>query len=498
MARRAMTTLLLVRSGMVARADFAARGMGILPMDSAGPTGLKPVPLFFQQRRLAGQISVDSSVREALELGGRCGRNVWVLCEEVWTQVLSLSAVAVGGLGHSELRRAIGFEVEALAGGEGDESAIGVVRLGDADGAAQFWVSQMPARTRRAIQDLVALKGGVLRGICHPGGLPSAMGGEGRDFRRVEIWNGASICIARETAAGASQVQEHGQDARATTSVRVIAGEAGHEKWLRDMLRWRETGNGAAGEWLDAREAKQRDVRLSGTESWATLSLEDEALGQWLGRWAGILENDSAAVPVVPPGEALVRARHYVFAAIALLVLATLACAFHWKLVHDQIGTANQTLAIANQPRQRIDEVKKEAEAAAKEQQTLLKANDALEASSKSSRVDASAYRGRVARALRELAACADSELVIDRLVAEPEGVLAVHGFALGAASADGLAMNLSRALAASGWEVSPAEKTAQRLQADGGPWAFQLRLRPPGASTASGTPAARSRGGNR
>lgn len=149
MKRATTSTLILVTAAHIARADFDG---GV----RACKTAMRPVGA-----------STTEAVRAALALDGKAGA-VWVLCEDVFTQSVSLSPAQVAGLTQEQLGRALSFEVEPFSGIPVAESATGFHRSSE----GVFDVIELPRADRDAIQCAAADAGGKLAGIAHPGPVP--------------------------------------------------------------------------------------------------------------------------------------------------------------------------------------------------------------------------------------------------------------------------------------------------------------------------------------
>ena len=114
MAKRAATTLIFSGSDQIVRMDF-------------GPRASKTLLFSWLVGKLPGQ-SIGQAVEVALGAEARCGKDVWILCEDAWTQSLTLAAQAVAGLGDEQLERVLGFEMESLSGLSAADSIAGFVR----------------------------------------------------------------------------------------------------------------------------------------------------------------------------------------------------------------------------------------------------------------------------------------------------------------------------------------------------------------------------------
>lgn len=147
------STLLLVTSSRIARADFD----GALWECKTAP---RPA---------------SDAVGTALALGGKAGA-VWVLSEDVFEHRVVLNAAQVTGLTPEQLERALSFEVEPFSGIAVAESVTGFYR--NAEGV--FDVIELTLAARDSIVRAVTEAGGRLAGIAHPGSVP--------DEAALETW----------------------------------------------------------------------------------------------------------------------------------------------------------------------------------------------------------------------------------------------------------------------------------------------------------------------
>ena len=160
MAKRAHTTLLLLESNAIRRADFSGEKGG-------GPDALKQQP---RDR----DISLTDAVRIGLGLSDRCAKNVWVLSDEFWTHDLSLPAAAVSNLSAAEIAPALAFEAEPLSGIPSTHAAIGFLKSAPSQlsDRSSFATVAMDSDARDEIQALIQEQSATLRGIASLRHLP--------------------------------------------------------------------------------------------------------------------------------------------------------------------------------------------------------------------------------------------------------------------------------------------------------------------------------------
>jgi len=465
--RRPALTIVLVGSDRLARADFSS---GSAPMAVA------------ERPRAASAAGSEAwelptLVETALALGGRCGKRVFVLAEDAWTQTLPLATAAAAGLDPAQLGRALAFEVEPLSGIPAGESALGFVDVGGgrgAQGRRVFWISEVPASSRDGVNAVVRAAGGKLDGIAHPGGVPRPLGAAAAPsgaWRRFEIWRQATVCLGGATPAGASRVE-------------VINANPEQASWRPSLSRWIETEDdpAAAGEWLD----RNGRAALPIAAAWRPHSLaSNDTLESWLRAWAAEIGASRRAVPTVVPATTQVPRRRLVATAIGLGVVVVAACVAHGLAQRSIENAGRDQLEELKAPAARFAESEKKAKQLDGELAKLAADNRRAEALAEGGTLRIAIERRRIAALLQAAADSRPDDLVVERIEEAGPGDLAITGVTLRSGLADELATFLSERLAPLGLVVEPAEKKSRLLLDDGGPWDFSIAIRPTTAGSA-------------
>ena len=456
--------MILILSDRTARADF-------------GPASAAEPIFSWQSERLAGQTIVHSA-EAALAAGPRCGKNVWVLCEDLWTQTLTLAAPAVAGLSEQHLRLVLAFELESLSGLAAGDAQLGYTACArDAD-EATFWVTQIPKSDHQQIQQAIQSAGGRMRGICHPAGLPgpSRRDAEPGSWSRIEAWGDITVGLSCTPPA--------------QPGATVFGGSPGQRNWRQGVEQWLDAQQAAGPVELLYRWRVPSDDLFEGLTGLYRLdALEGPGLDVYLKRWADALAAGPAAVPMIRPAARQLSRAVYVAASIVLLAATVAAC------VAGGMWMENRTADLRAQA-VRVDRPRKDAAVLDKRisglERELRKLQPRLPTRVAARPVrDIAAERRRVASLLDALSDLAGDDRVITQMSAGPGGTVTVEGLCTNPASADSLAVGLGQKLDGE-WLVRGAQKTAMLSAPDGGPWDFTIRLAPPkplAGQTSAATP---------
>jgi hypothetical protein len=464
MAKRVAYSLLFVKSDIVARADFG-------PLPDLEPLG-------FWQQPQSGNTRLYYSIGSLLEFGGKCGRSVYVIAEEFWTQTLSLPAMALAGLNNEQIRKAIGFDVEALTNVAGSASAIGFCKAAPSDESENFWVTQIGSAVQNQIQTAIETAGGGLAGLVHPGGLPTPVSTAGvttpaQSWRRIEVWKDTTLCIA-----GRGDSPQR---------VRVINGDATQEAWRTTVSRWITNNDADLSEWLGSQGIMAGDPALESGKSWNPLpTLAGDVLKNWLMQWARELCSGAVHVPIVEslPAGAFTRKRIVTSAMVAAAFL--ILCVCHGLWLNQQETAAELDLSHAGASRLQLVNLERQAASLRADLQRRQKQSNASAHTVKYDPASVDRQRLRLDGLLQALAEKSDGTVVIDRIASESAGVVLIEGHCLPANAVDDFTNRLATVLPARGWDVSPAEKAIPSGSSVDGPGEFRLRVYCEGATGTS------------
>ncbi|MBI1370738.1 MAG: hypothetical protein GC162_19035 [Planctomycetes bacterium] len=443
MALKAHLTLLAVCGNRIARADFGS-GLEVRGM--------------WQQTRPAHALPHES-VAAALSLGRSCGAKVIVLSDDVWTQSVELPASAVAGLSEAEMRQALGFEAEAMSGIAADRAAIALTPIDAPAGSIGYWVTQAPEEMLAEMTQIIRRRGGRLVSVAHPGGLPMPLGEvqAGRSWRRIEVLDRTTLCIARR---GDAPVQ-----------LRIIHSDAMSPNWLASIQQWRDATPADGEQWLSA-------IEHSLSDRGPVAELTEQTLAQWMRHWAQRLVLAQPGAPVVHPPPQIVPMSRWLFRAAAMFLVVFAAGAVHHHWLKSQVDAAERQLKAAQQPRRELDELDKKI-AALRKDITKTRQQNTIEQTRRRVTREPARQPDRLLALLEQARRAAPQALYIEKLAGNPDGAVALQGVSLDAVSADVLAKSLAEQLAATGWRIHPADKDAV-MGADGSAvWKFSVMAEP-------------------
>ncbi len=439
----ASLTLVVITRDRLIRADFASR------------TASEPSSCVVRPRPETDD--AGTLVSTALGFHAVKPRRTFVLTTDAWTHTLELPTSNVAKLPPDELRQMLAFEAEPISGLSAFDAATAFADSGDRDGARSFWVTQIAASARDAMDEAVRAAGGRLAGVLHPGGVPAALavGASTDSAARVEFWPGAVVRTAMlKSAVVNARVDDAG-----------LASD-----WQSAAEQWRtaagvETVETLAADYL----APVADERL--------IELTDEAtLGRWLAAWNRCLSAACATVPTIgPPIRPLSpQTRNAVALAISAVVCGV--CYGHHTYVETNLAAVTKELEIVQAPGIELASLtKKTADAEAtlkKQQESTQKLRDA----STAAEIVLKMHRTRLAELLRRLAAHHDGSWFVSHIDGN-SGLLSLRGSTTDPRNVAALTSTLSREFTTLGWALGPADQSLTVVHEDDGLWNFELRF---------------------
>ena len=190
MSKKPDLTILLISSTRIVRGDIRIGS----PAE---------VELWQQPRPAVSELEI--LVDAAMRLGPKPGRVTWILSSDIWTHIMNLPVASSSGANRDQLQKALSFEAETLSGINAFDSIVGLNPLGAKGVENQFWVIQVLASQRNALEKVVKSFGSRFGGICHPGGLPRVLAEVNRvpkSWQRIEVWAGGIFCIHNDIEKG--------------------------------------------------------------------------------------------------------------------------------------------------------------------------------------------------------------------------------------------------------------------------------------------------------
>jgi hypothetical protein len=433
---KAAETILLITNELIARADFSG--------------GAKPRLIELRQQRRPSDSDLGKLLTEAAKLGSGIGRRVWVLCEDLWTQLLIVPSAAVNGLEDEHVLRALAFEAEGLSGTPAGEAALAARQIQADPSQSTFWLSSIERPVLDQFQRRVREMGGKLAGLCHPAGMPAPILQQPGTWRRVESWSQSTVCIALES--GKPRVAVFGPSSDQQDESWLRSGKADHTELLFSSGGGPDDG----------------------------LALSDpKVLEAWITAWAAQLVSPSIAVPCIVPDVTPVSMQVLLTWGILAEAAVLALCVAHWSWTARATDDALQQAAALRTPAEQIATVDKAIGSKRTEFEKLKTEVDQFEFVRKSALQEFSIQKNRVLQILSSLAESKVADVMIEKI--EPDGAsgTSVHGLCMSPTQADELAIQLMKPLERVGLEVIPVSKQGQYLLTDGGPWNFTLSIKP-------------------
>ncbi len=441
-----MTTLLLITSDRIVRADFRGRSPRLVGC--------------WEQARGADESPI-TLVEMALALGPRRVRGVWLLTTEATTSVLPMSRDMLAGSGPDDLAQLLAFEAEAITGQAAFEASLSHVALPSKghDAEPQFWITQIPNSWQSAAEDAVRRHSGRLLGIAHPAGVArpihAATPHDGA-WRRLELWDDLAVSI-RGLASGELDVDVQTRTQRRDgTFDEVLIADASRE---------------------DTADANV--LRLT----------DQQTLERWLTVWAETLSAQTIVVPVqrIPKPPLSATQRRAVMVACAAATM--LFCGGWYWLGQWRLKSLTAELERIQAPAKALEQLKQDETKLVKERDELHKQAADVRRDVELLVTGMTRQSERQSKLLASLSLFRDEHLVVQKIEGQA-GETRVSGLCLRTSCVQSLTRKLSRELQACGWLVSPAELASTSVLSNGGPWKFTIVLKDmPSNSSLTPTP---------
>lgn len=406
----------------------------------------------------AVQAVVEKSGAEKL---GKLAPKTLVLATDVWSQILSLPRISLGGMEADELEAALRFEAETLSGIEIDDLSLGYTSLGAVGDFEQFWVNVVRQSELEAINAYLEKQGCREITLAHPAGFAHS-GNEPFDGVTSEFWD-ELVYLLTHNGSQLSKVKQ-------ATAIPA-------ENCERLLI------------------ATQRTVDASQfPKSTRTLD-NDDAILQWLADVAAVhdarLEKGVAPVLRKAQPRSGTPLRHFTAAVLALAVLGF--CFWHWNYMTSQKLRVTQEIARIKQPAQDKKGYDAEVIAILQDRAEVETEYQKLDVERKRIEFFLNSQDDRIAKLLNLLIQHRKPDLVIQSIGGTEDG-LEISGFSINGESAQALAKRLRTDLQALGWMVNPAKQKGQEKLTTGGPWDFKILLTDVGPPATAGTERAADR----
>ena len=443
-------TLLFVTPQRLVRADF---------LRETGPT----LTHFWQAPAPPGDL-LPLLAEGALLLGPPPQGSVFIVASTLATQFLSVPTPKVGGLEGEELRRALGFEAEALSGMNPFESVLGTVAQGESAGERQYWITQIPTSELQQLDESFARHKAALSGVLHAGGLPRNVdaGSAGEPWQRVEVWNDAVFCV--DTSASGS------------FKLHLIPSPPSRANWQPEAESWFK-GCGPSMH----RETLVSDPAWLGAAGGGHSLDEELVLRSFLTAWAKELLLPQPRIPIIrPPARPIAASTRWAIAG-GLLAASTAVCLSHWFWLDRQVRQLEREVREAQRPAQQLQALRGETSDLEKQLGIATEEIASLRSLLDDWKDGVTREHRRHAALLGGLMSHTPAGLMIDGIEERPNN-LRVSGLSMTAES-PGFGIGLSGIMENFFWTIDPPRRRALGLAEDGGPWRLEWLLRPYGRS---------------
>ena len=388
----------------------------------------------------------------------RPARKLWVLYEALPFYTLSLPSSQVTDVKPEQLRQALLFELEQMAGIGADNKQLAFSLFANEDGMNHYTVSLAPAKVFEQLQKSARKSACRLYGLAYAGAVPRRLHLDvpPGPWARLEYWANGVVGL-HGTAEGVQGVLSFQE-------IPAKRLESELERWLKSL------GLSVGIETLVT--APGINAPLLGD---IPLSLENrDNLEEWLQAWATAISTGSlSGVPLFRP---TVTPEQELNMTIGLASAALALCLVHFGWYHHQSTLMEGERDRLKKTEQKIKTFNEGIKKQQEKRDGIVKALDKIKGQHVSLPLVLDALRRRPAMLLRDLALHRTDDVVVERIVAEKDAVV-VEGASLKPAAANDLSALLEPRMDALGWRMAPPEKKDMGLFAGGGPWSFKMRL---------------------
>ena len=433
MARRPEITVVLFSREGIVRADF----------------GKKLQPTFKLKEDVDVESSFADAVRQVVIGQPAPGHQIIVVSSEVWSQIVLLPRMSVGGIDHEELEEALKFEAETLSGIEIDDIALAFNALGRQDEFERYWVSALRQSELDEVNTLLESTGCREIAIAHPAGLSSDT--ESNADIRIEIWENLAYFIGEQT---------HRLFKVKQASSAEFFSDPDIENANASLLGWN----------LES----FRQLAPSNTSELRG----DDAFNAWAASIAVNYTNhlDRLVAPLIRRGKrsAGTPIRHVVSGLIALLVFAV--CCWHWNFAKSGNRKMVSQIEALKQPAEDKKQFDSQLISILEQRAEVELQDTALGDDLKRVQFFLDNQSNRIAKLLTLLIEQRTDNLVIENIAGSEEGVV-ISGISINGEAAQALAKRLRELATPLGWVVNPAKQEGQQKLTTGGPWNYEIIL---------------------
>lgn len=394
--------------------------------------------------------------------GKKPAQKTYVIANDFWTGVIDIDERSIYGLEGDDLEQMLRFETESLSDLDPTNSRLGFVELSIVPpDTRRFWGAAVPSEVLSGVAKAVRVRGGKLEFLANPIGMSSP-------DRSGVPW----VEFTPELAGAFAAPAESGGFPRAYVTQRSLTSERWYES-LSSLFGGELPGSG----WQTTPEDRPR-LYTGSLES-----LSDESVLQ---RWVQGLVTRAANpegfphvdAPQIPTSDKTL----FTIGAAAALVTAIICGGLAWT-INSRVSGMNDEIARLEQPANEKKQLDKSIKKLNEEIDELRV--EEMEATTKRDNLRLLIDHGdRFAVLLRTIAEQADSNLVVDSITPDPNG-MTLSGRAIRSDAVTRIVRQLEPAVASVGWSVRPPSVVGANQTIAGGPWTFTIELvdRQPSAS---------------
>ncbi|QEG23100.1 hypothetical protein [Mariniblastus fucicola] len=433
MAKRPDISVILVTNDGVVRADFG-----------------KKSDLVFHVRDL---VDVESSFTDAVNhvVKGKppLAYKTIVASTEVWSQIVLLPRMSIGGIDSTELEEALKFEAETLSGIEIDEIVVASSAVGRQEDFEQYWVSAIRKTDLDAVNLMLESQGCRDIVVANPAGL-SGGSRTGEADRSLEVWDGLGYLL--------------GQDSNRLIKVRQFPNSAAETKGNTPAIK-RFLGTNLEEVDTDQFSTVEDLAQETDFEQWALRVANN---------FATRLDQITAPLIRLTKGTTGTPIRHLASVAIAAAVLGF--CFWHWSYVNASNQALLAEIATLKQPAEKKKLYDSQLISVLEQQSEIQQLDYSLGDDLIRVQFFLDNQSNRVAELLKLLVERRTPNLVVEKIAGTEEGIM-ISGISLNGEAAQAFAKGLREEVAPMGWAVNPAKQEGQQKLITGGPWTYEITL---------------------
>ena len=391
-------------------------------------------------------------------------KNVYVLSTDVWSQPIPIESRTARRIDARQISQALAFEAQELSGLAVNESRTAAKLLVSGPIETFYWVSQIESDLYSQAADAIHINGGRLAGIQHPAGLPRPLNDQGKNWTRLEVWQGLEFMRSGDQR-GNADCHFPAQP----FAIPIDPQEAVDA----------ELGAGTSSEQSVEVFFESRAIAENSPGIEAVVLDDDAALERFLKQWAKSLKQDT--VPMIRPlrQPASPEAKRKV--ALLMCVAAIVVVALHFNLsrfvLRRQVSDLREAVTSLREPITEYNSAKKKISETEKKLGEAREERDKLKQQFTTYKTQIGTHRGRVLALLKTLSDRRPYDLIIRNLTCDGNRIR-VKGRSVSAQSAARFGQVLAEELRQWNLSVEIPQMEALVRKPDGSPYEFEYVIR--------------------